>query len=149
MYGRTKSSFFTLATMSFLARSCQRSLRSLRSHGTKPFTNSSVFGGGEHHVISLQVQLQVQLLTTSNQTSQARLLSSSTKQPKQRGFIPRKAALNFTSAARKFCKLLLKNAPQDVKGIMLKYQPSSGGDMRMVFLLDFARQANIGPEDEG
>ena len=78
-----------------------------------------------------------------------RSLSTPTKQTKQRGFVPRKAALNLTPTARKFCKLLLKNSADDVEGIVLKYQMSSAGDMRMVFSLDFVKRGSIGSNAEG
>lgn len=136
--------------MSSIARSARWSFRSLRFHITKPLaTISSILEQSTQSVSKSEFTLQLKVLT--NPFYQARPFSSS-KAPKkstQRGFVPRKAALNLTPSARKFCKLLLKNAPEDVKGIILKYQMSSAGDMRMVFSLSFARLADIGPDDEG
>lgn len=34
-------------------------------------------------------------------------------------------------------------------GIMLKYQMSTAGQMKMVFAFEFVRPADIGPDDEG
>jgi hypothetical protein len=67
---------------------------------------------------------------------------------KKHSFIPRKAAIQLKPAAREFCKSILENAPEDVIGIMLKYQMSSQGNFGMVFAFDFARAEDIGPDDE-
>ena len=72
------------------------------------------------------------------------------KQKKQKGFIPRKAALNLKPKAREFLKLLLDNSPPDIIGILLKYNPATDGkSMRMVFSVDFAREASMDPNTEG
>mmetsp|Transcript_26478 Transcript_26478/g.39208 ORF Transcript_26478/g.39208 Transcript_26478/m.39208 type:complete len:215 (+) Transcript_26478:118-762(+) len=72
------------------------------------------------------------------------------KQKKQRGFIPRKAPLNLKPKAREFLKLLLDDAPPDIVGILLRYQPATDGkSMRMVFSFDFARAAALAPNIEG
>ena len=67
---------------------------------------------------------------------------------KKHKFIPRKAAIQLKPSAREFCKTLLENAPEDVIGIMLKYQMSSQGNFGMVFSFEFARIKDIGPDDE-
>jgi hypothetical protein len=137
------------------ARSARHSWTHLRSHGTKALLNRFVpqtLGSGQtsaDRLIATHKIHRLNLPSPLGSHAPVRLLSSSSKQSKQRGFVPRKAALNLTPTARKFCKLLLKNAPEGVTGIMLKYQMSSAGDMRMVFSLDFVRADNIGPEDEG
>ena len=75
--------------------------------------------------------------------------SDTKKKTKQRGFVPRKAALNLTPKARQFLKALLENAPNDVIGVMLKYQMSTAGQMRMVFAFEFVREHQIAKDDEG
>lgn len=42
-----------------------------------------------------------------------------------------------------------ENGDSSVAGIMLKFQQSSTGEPRMVFLLDFVQMKDIGPNDEG
>ena len=41
------------------------------------------------------------------------------------------------------------DSSSSVAGIMLKFQQSSTGEPRMVFLLDFVQMKDIGPNDEG
>ena len=41
------------------------------------------------------------------------------------------------------------SSSSSVAGIMLKFQQSSTGEPRMVFLLDFVQMKDIGPNDEG
>jgi hypothetical protein len=101
---------------------------------TNKHAHVNVHTHGHHH----------QLFSTSSTAP------SPSKQKKQRGFIPRKAALNLKPKARQFLTLLLADSPPDIIGIVLKYQPATDGmSMRMVFSLDFVREGFVGEEDEG
>lgn len=141
--------------MAFISRTLQRAPVTLRLLRLQKGSTSNV--SREHSSLAPCTGTfanQIQKPGTHNRTSFVlckRNQATLTKQGKQRGFVPRKAALNLSEKARKFCKLLLENAPdKDVIGILLKYQPATdGGQMRMVFSFDFAREKDIGPEDEG
>jgi hypothetical protein len=53
-------------------------------------------------------------------------------------FIPIKAAVNVTSKAREYLKLLIANSPKErTKGIMINYEQGSDGSPRMVFTFNF------------
>ena len=62
--------------------------------------------------------------------------------------VPRKAAVQMTEEARTFLKSLLGHAKEEIIGIILKYEMSSG-KFRMVFKFDFIKAGDIGENDEG
>lgn len=104
-----------------------------------------------HHVFSRLVVTHRTFSKDSDPSNKFRkenTVNSNSAFKKTPRFIPRKAAINIKPSARDFCKSLLQNAPTDVIGIILKYQMSSQGKFGMVFSFEFARQKDIGPDDE-
>lgn len=99
----------------------------------------------------------VTLLKTSRRSplSWAPLQSEShhdslTRRRSKHSFVPQKAAVHLTEAARTFFQKLLEKPPRpDIVGIMLHYtQSKKHGDLRMVFSFDFVTQQDITPQDE-
>ncbi len=68
-------------------------------------------------------------------------------------FIPRKAPVKLTPKARQFFKALLQNKiesddSKNVIGILLSYQHSQSGQLRMAFTFDFVTVDQLGRKDE-
>ena len=133
---RCRSSSFTF-TRSF---SSSKSIASPLSHALDRVVSLQETRQEFHTNMSLR-KFSVEITNTK--------ASDTKKKKKQRGFVPRKAALNLTPKARQFLKALLENAPDDVIGVILKYQMSTAGQMKMVFAFEFVREHQIAQDDEG
>jgi len=140
-----------------ILRSCSRHNAGTLRRAPSSVQVDSMLAGRQFTTMPTILNLNQSLTLSSHQNEfynqkgdVLRSFSTDKKNMKQRGFVPRKAAVKLTGKARRFCKLLLKNSPgDDVIGIMLKYQMSTAGQMKMVFAFEFARRGDIGPDDEG